>query len=73
MALYDELDAIFRNHQHFYKLGVSDMSEALDKSARLIGENAQVITYNGQIYLASQMHLGSDVTWATPVDGNPTE
>lgn len=73
MALYDELDAIFRNHQHFYKLSVADMSEALDKSARLIGENAHVITYNGQLYMASQTSLGSEVSWAVPVDGNPTE
>jgi hypothetical protein len=73
MALYNDLDAIFPSHQYFYAVNATDMSEALDKCARLVGDHAHVINYNGQLYMSSHMDLGNEISWARPVDGNPTE
>lgn len=73
MTLYEQLDQIFPGHFYFYSVSAVDMSEALEKCARVIGENAHVINLNGQMYMASQTNLGSEITWAVPVAGNPTE
>jgi hypothetical protein len=67
MALFDELDAIFTNHTHYYSVALSDMNEALDKCARMVGGNAQVINYGGQMILASQSGLSNQIPWLTEI------
>jgi hypothetical protein len=67
MALFDDLDAIFTNHTHYYVVALSDMNEALDKCARMVGGNAQVISYGGQMILASQSGLSNQIAWLTEI------
>jgi hypothetical protein len=67
MALFDELDAIFTNHSHYYTVGLPDMNEALERCARVTHTNPQVINYNGQMILATQHSLGSQISWLTEI------
>jgi hypothetical protein len=73
MALFDELDAIFSNHTHYYTVALPDMNEALEKCARVTGDNAQVINYAGQMVLASQSNLGDQISWLTEIPRPVTE
>ena len=77
MALYDELNEMFPAHNYFYTVGLTNISEALEKCARLTGDPAHVFTYNGQMILCVQHELvdslNNGVTWITSVSGNPSE
>jgi hypothetical protein len=66
-TLFEELDAVFTNHTHYYTVGLPDMNEALEKCARLLHSNAQVINYGGQMILASHHSLGDGITWLTEI------
>ena len=67
MSFFEELDTMFTNHTHYYIVGLSSMNEALEMCARVTGGMAQVITYNGQIILASQSGISSQIPWLTEV------
>lgn len=67
MALFDELDAIFSNHTHYYTVALPDMNAALELCARVTGGNPQVINYAGQMVLASQQSLGDQISWLTEI------
>lgn len=73
MSLFNTLDSMFPGHTHFYMVRLTDMSEALEKCARMTGEIANVFNYQGQIMLAVQHDLGDQISWLTPVPGNPVE
>ena len=67
MSLFDELDAIFSTHTHYYAVGVPTMNDALERCGRLTGGTPQVINYNGQIILATQQGLGNQISWLTEI------
>lgn len=67
MTLFEELDAIFTNHTNYYTVAVPSMNDALERCARLTGGDDQVITYNGQIILATQQNLGNQISWLTEI------
>jgi len=67
MALFDELDAIFSTHTHYYTVSVPSMNDALERCARLTGGTPQVINYNGQIILATQQGLSDQISWLTEI------
>ena len=67
MALYEELDAMFPSHTHYYIVGLTDMNEELDKCARLSHGMVNIINYNGQMILISPNSLGSQISWLTEV------
>jgi len=71
--LYEDLDKIFPAHYYFYTVQNMDISEALDKCARLCGDAAHVIQYQGQLVFASTHAISTDIPWLVPVQGNPTE
>jgi hypothetical protein len=66
-TLFEELDAVFTNHTHYYTVGLPDMNEALEKCARVLHTNPQIINYGGQMILASQHGLGDGITWLTEI------
>lgn len=68
---YDELNNVFPHHSYFYTVNGIQMNEALDRVARLSGQPTQVVTYQGQIVLAVQHELSSEIPWITAVAGNP--
>ena len=72
MALFDDLDAMFPSHTHFYQVNLPTMNEALDRCARMTGELGHVFTYNGTMFMAVQHSLGNDNPWLTEIpDPNP--
>jgi hypothetical protein len=77
MALYDDLNAMHPSHNYFYTVGLSTMSEALEKCARLTADPCFVFTYNGQMIMCVQHALvdsqNGGVTWLTGISGNPEE
>ncbi len=77
MALYDDLNSMYASHNYFYQVGLSTISEAMDRCSRLTGEDAFVFQYQGMIVMCCQHALvdknNGGVEWLTAVDGNPTE
>jgi hypothetical protein len=72
MALYEDLDAMYPNHTHYYTVSLSDMNEAMEKCARLAGYEAHVVTYNGQMILVSQQGFSSDnISWLNEIAPPP--
>lgn len=67
MALFEELDAMFPSHSHYYIVGLSTMNDALEKCARVCVGMPQLINYNGQMILVSQSGLSSDISWLTEI------
>lgn len=67
MALYEELDAMFPSHTHYYVVNLPDMNDALERCARLTGGISNVVTYNGQMILAVQHLISSDISWLTEI------
>ena len=67
MSLFQELDAIFTHHSHYYTVALPDMNEALEKCARITHSMPQVINYNGQMILASPNALGDGISWLTEI------
>jgi hypothetical protein len=72
MSTYDDLNALFPNHYYFYQFAGGDMNAAMDLCARLTGDASHVIERNGAIYFAVTHDLGSEISWLTAVDGQPT-
>lgn len=66
-TLFEELDAVFTNHTHYYTVGLPTMNDALELCARVSLGNPQVIQYNGQMILASASALGGNISWLTEV------
>jgi len=74
MSTFAELDAAFPGHTHFYQINGLSFSEALDRCARLTGDAAEVLNYNGMIIFAVKHHLESDgISWLNPVSGSPVD
>lgn len=73
MTLYEELDAMFPSHSHFYSVSLTDMNEALEKCARLTDQPTHVFTYSGQMIMIVQHSLGNDIPWLVAVPGSPEE
>jgi len=68
MTLFEELDAIFPAHTHFYIVNLPSIDEALERCARLTGSASHVTSYNGQLIMAVQHGLNvDDITWLTEV------
>jgi len=65
--MFEELDAMFSNHMHYYIVSLPTMNDALELCARVSLGNPQVIQYNGQMILASASALGGNVSWLTEV------
>jgi hypothetical protein len=69
--MYEQLNEAFPQQTHFYTVNGLTMADALERCARLTGENAHVFNYNGQIIFALNHDLGSDLDFLTPVPGTP--
>lgn len=71
--MFEELNNAFPNHTHFYEvLGIS-MNEAMDRCARLTGDDPLVMNYNGKIVFALKHNLGDGIEWLRLVPGSPID
>jgi len=74
MSTFTELDAAFPGHTHFFNVSGLSFSEALDRCARLTGDAAEVLNYNGMIIFAVKHALETDgIPWLNPVPGSPVD
>jgi hypothetical protein len=49
------------------------MNEAMDRCARLTGDDPLVMNYNGKIVFALKHDLGNGIEWMKPVTGSPID
>lgn len=71
--MFDELNNAFPNHTHFYEVLGITMNEAMDRCARLTGDDPLVMNYNGKIVFALKHDLGTGIEWMKPVTGSPID
>lgn len=72
--MFQELNDAFPQYTHFYTVSGMTMSEALDKCARLTGDNGHVFQYNGSTIFAAKHDVESvDIPWLDPVPGTPID
>lgn len=70
--MFNELNNIFPSHNYFYDVGNMSFGEALERCARLSGDDNHVVNYQGRIIFAAKNAI--DVTaidWLNPVVGSP--
>lgn len=67
--MYEELNNIFPNQYWFYEVSGLTMTEAMDRCARLTGNAAHVINYQGRIVFASVHEIGNDNPWLSLIGG----
>jgi hypothetical protein len=65
--MYAELKAAFPTFSHYYQVVGLPISDALDRCARLTGEDAHVLNFNGQIIFALQHVISDDNEWLVEV------
>jgi len=72
--MFDELNAAFPDHTHFYEVVGLPLAEAMDQCARLTAGEVQVVNYQGKIIFAVQHYLSvSGAGWLVEVPGAPEE
>lgn len=72
--MFEELNAAFPEHSHFYEVNGLVMSEAMDRCARLSGDNGLVFNYQGKVIFAVTHELSTaDIAWINPVAGSPID
>ena len=71
--MFEELNNAFPNHTHFYEVLGITMNEAMDRCARLTGDDPLVMNFNGKIVFALKHSLGSGIEWLVPVPGSPID
>lgn len=76
LKMFEELNAAYPNQSYFYVVNGLPMADALERCARLTGDDAHVVNYNNQIIFASAHPIGvnaSGIEWLTPVAGSPVD
>lgn len=72
--MYNDLNNIFPDHFHFYEVGNMSFSDALERCARLTGDDGHVVNYQGKIIFAVKHKIETDdISWLNPVPGTPIE
>jgi len=72
--MFEELNNAFPNHTHFYEVSGLVMTEAMERCARLTGDDGHVLNYQGKIIFAVKHALDTaDIAWLNPVSGSPID
>ena len=70
--MFDELNAAFPDHTHFYEVVGLSLADAMDRSARLTGGDCHILNYQGKIIFAVQHDVNvSGFDWLVNVPGAP--
>ena len=73
--MFEELNKMFADYTHFYEVGMT-LNEALERCARLTGDDGHVLNYGGKVIFAVKHPIGvnaSEISWLTPVSGQPVD
>lgn len=76
LKMFEDLNAAFPNQSYFYIVTGLPMADALERCARLTGDDGHVTNYQNQIIFACSHAVGvnaSDIPWLTPVEGSPID
>lgn len=72
--MFDALNNAFPNHTHFYIVNGLTMSDALDRCARMTGDDGQIFMYNNSMVFAVKHALDTaQIPWLDPVSGSPVD
>lgn len=72
--MFEELNNAFPNHSHFYEVNGLVLSDAMERCARLTGEDGHILNYQGKIIFAVKHALETaDISWLNPVSGSPID
>lgn len=69
--MYEELNRIFPNQWWFYDVIGLPLTEAMNRCARMTGQQAHVINYQGRVIFASVDEISADVPWLSLIGGPP--
>ena len=72
MSLYNELNTVMPQ-QHFYEVISLSFADALDRCARMTGNEGNVFTFNGKTIFACHHPINGDNDWLVAVEGTPVE
>lgn len=70
---YTELSTAYPSFSHFYEVTNLSLPDAMDRCARMTGEEGHVVQFNGRIYFTVKHEIGNDNDWLTLVPGTPTD
>ena len=65
--MYTELNDAFPSHSFFYEVVGLQFGDALERCARMTGDDGRVFNYQGKIIFAAQHDLGNDNNWLMPI------
>lgn len=72
--MFEELNNAFPNHTHFYEVNGLVLSDAMERCARLTGDDGHVLNYQGKVIFAVKHALVTDnIDWLNPVSGSPID
>lgn len=72
--MFEELNNAFPNHTHFYEVNGLVLADAMERCARLTGEDGHVLNHQGKIIFAVKHALETaDIPWLNPVSGSPID
>ena len=72
--MYNDLKTAYPQFSHYYTVGGLSMNDALERCARMTGEDANVFNFNGAIIFALTHALTTaEIDWLNPVAGTPEE
>jgi len=70
---YSEISSIYPHFTHFYEVLNLTLPAAMDRCARMTGDQGHVAQLNGKIYFIVKHSLGYDNDWLKEVDGTPID
>lgn len=74
--MYEELSQVFPGYTHFYIVQGLMMAEAMERAARLTGDDGMILNHANQVIFAVKHDIGQgakDISWLNPVPGQPVD
>jgi len=70
---YSDLLAYYPAFTHFYKVNNLTLPDAMERCARMTGDEGHVVQINGETYFTVKHEIGNDNDWLTLVAGTPVD
>lgn len=70
---YTELSAAYPAYSYFYEVLNLTIAEAMNRCARMTGDEGHVVQINGKTFFIVKHEIGNDNDWLQLVPGTPTD
>ena len=70
---YSELLAAYPAYSYFYEVINLSLADAMDRCARMTGDEGHVVQFNGRTFFTVKHEIGNDNDWLKLVEGSPTD